>query len=281
MQPGTHRLNAGRSSTDWSNAHRFNTSRLMKRLLAGLLLMVVGAGTQAWAAPCPPAGWTLASLEALKTRSFQVSDQHERMALAEGLLPCLADPDPALRDGIAYDALSHWMRPGDFGPDALRSLQHRLDAMLDGDESNGSTPGGFARPFSALALAEVARTDRVQPWMTASKRVDRVARSTGYLRSVQDYRGFDTTQDWRHGVAHGADWLMQLSLNPALSPRPAGRHPGGGSEPSGTGGRTCVCIRRTRTTGAPGVVCCCTRAAFAKRPANVVRGLGVTYRRSG
>lgn len=33
---------------------------------------------------------------------------------------------------------------------------------------------------------------------------------------MRDYRGFDDRQGWRHGVAHGADLLMQLSLNPAF-----------------------------------------------------------------
>jgi hypothetical protein len=33
---------------------------------------------------------------------------------------------------------------------------------------------------------------------------------------VRDYRGFVAGEGWRHGVAHGADLLMQLALNPAL-----------------------------------------------------------------
>ncbi len=142
--------------------------------------------------------------------------QSARTALAQALLPCLADPDPALRDGIAYEALSHWMRAGDLGPDALRGLQQRLDAMLEDDDATGDHGDGFARPFAALALAEIARTDRLQPWMTPRERVAMVARATRYVRAVRDYRGYDDAQGWRHGVAHGADWLMQLSLNPAL-----------------------------------------------------------------
>lgn len=33
---------------------------------------------------------------------------------------------------------------------------------------------------------------------------------------MRDLRGFDAVQGWRHGVAHGADLLLQLALNPAL-----------------------------------------------------------------
>jgi hypothetical protein len=41
--------------------------------------------------------------------------------------------------------------------------------------------------------------------------------AASYLAGVRDYRGFDAKDGWRHGVAHGADWAMQLSLNTALN----------------------------------------------------------------
>ena len=40
--------------------------------------------------------------------------------------------------------------------------------------------------------------------------------ATAYLSAVRDYRGFDAARGWRHGVAHGADLLLQLALNLAL-----------------------------------------------------------------
>ena len=43
-----------------------------------------------------------------------------------------------------------------------------------------------------------------------------VTAAASYVRSVDDYRGFDEQVGWRHGVAHGADLLMQLAINPAL-----------------------------------------------------------------
>jgi hypothetical protein len=67
-----------------------------------------------------------------------------------------------------------------------------------------------------LTLAEVARADRGQPCLSAAERHDLVGVATAYLASVRDYRGFDATDGWRHGVAHGADLLLQLGLNPAV-----------------------------------------------------------------
>ena len=179
----------------------------MRRLLLALCLAVVPAAA---IAGCPPAGQSAESLQRLKASGFEIAADG-RAALAMALVDCLGDPDPALRDGIAYEALAHWMRAGAFDPDALRALRDRLLAQLDGDD-----PAGFRKPFAALVLSEVARTDRIQPWMTVAERAAMVAAAAGYVESVRDYRGYDDSEGWRHGVAHGADWLMQLAMNPAL-----------------------------------------------------------------
>lgn len=162
-------------------------------------------------AACPPEGQTRESLQALKLLKFTVPDAVERQTLANGLLDCLGDPDPVLRDGIAYEALTQWLRTDQFDAESLRALRDRLYAMLAADDADG-----FARPFAALTLSEVARTDRIKPWMTPEERAAMIDAAGTYVESVRDYRGFDDTEGWRHGVAHGADWLMQLSLNPAL-----------------------------------------------------------------
>ena len=163
------------------------------------------------AAGCPPPGQDAASLAALKAQGFSQPDPAARRTLAMGLVDCLGDRDPALRDGIAYEALTHWLRAGDFDADSLRALQAALRRQLAAPD-----PDGVRHPFAALVLSEVARTDRVAPWMSAGERDAMLADATRYLSSVRDYRGFEAGIGWRHGVAHGADWLMQLALNPAL-----------------------------------------------------------------
>jgi hypothetical protein len=73
---------------------------------------------------------------------------------------------------------------------------------------------GFQQPFAALVLSEVARTDRIDPWMTPAMRSELVTAAATYLAGVRDYRGFSETGGWRHGVAHGSDLVLQLVLNP-------------------------------------------------------------------
>jgi hypothetical protein len=75
---------------------------------------------------------------------------------------------------------------------------------------------GLERPFAALVLSEVARADRVQAYLSPERRARLLDAAIAYVAGVRDYRGFDEREGWRHGVAHGADLLLQLALNPAL-----------------------------------------------------------------
>ena len=164
-------------------------------------------------AACPPAGTTRESLLALKRADWVVADDAGRQRLALALLDCLADPDPVLRDDLAFAALAHWMRGRQISVDTLRAIRVALLPRLDPSESDSA---GFRQPFAALALAEVARADRLQPFLSTEQRAELVRAGAAYLASVRDYRGFDAASGWRHGVAHGADLLLQLALNPAL-----------------------------------------------------------------
>ena len=165
------------------------------------------------AAACPPAGQSVESLRTLKAQKFVVPDAAQRASLALALQACLADPNPELRDGIAFEAYTQWMRTKLLPVETLRSLSADLQGQLPSAVPDAA---GYGKPFAALVLAEVARTDRISPWMTAAERQQAVSAATTYLSTLRDYRGFEDGQGWRHGVAHTADWLMQWALNPAL-----------------------------------------------------------------
>ncbi len=182
------------------------------RVIPVLVLMAAGAMPAFAQQACAPAGMDELALQEFRTRGFQVAEGEVRASLATALLPCLGSPDPVLRDETAFSAYSTWMRGKLLPVVTLRTLRDALYRMLDGADAQG-----FARPFAALVLAEIARTDRIEPWMTAAERAAMVARANAYLAAVRDYRGFDQRAGWRHAIAHGSDWLMQLTLNPALT----------------------------------------------------------------
>jgi hypothetical protein len=186
-----------------------NMSRVCA-VLAGSLLALSSAWSQV---VCPPAGWTPSALSQLKAAKWFVSNPQQREELALALLPCLADPDPQIRDGIAFEALSFWLRQKQISVNAQRRI---FSALLNQLETNRPDEGGFAAPFAVLTLAEIARADRVTPFLGDAGLNTLVNAATQYVRGVHDYRGFVEGQGWRHGVAHGADLLMQLALNPAI-----------------------------------------------------------------
>lgn len=140
-----------------------------------------------------------------------MTDARARNTLARGMVACLADPDTSYRDGLAFESLQHWMRADQLTHETLLAIGDELQGWLTAPEGDG-----YSRPFAALILAEFARTDRVHPWLTPARRTSLLDASTTYLTGVLDYRGFDDHDGWRHGVAHGADLMLQLSLNPAF-----------------------------------------------------------------
>lgn len=128
------------------------------------------------------------------------------------LLACLGDPDPNIRDKVAFERLSAAMRKGDVDRDTLATMEARLLKLVADPD-----PQGFQRPFAILTLAEVARTDRIKPWMPDADRDVLVNTAANYLTTLTDYRAFDDKAGFRHGVAHAADLAMQLALNPAIT----------------------------------------------------------------
>ena len=183
------------------------------RIRAPLFLLLAMLATLPAHAHCALSADARDSLERWKATGFDVADVAGRNARALALVDCLGDADPFLRDGIAFEALSNWMRGGLLDDAALLAIERRLLAQLDGEDDDG-----FHKPFAALVLSEVARTDRIRPWMRPEQRTLLVDAAATYLSSVRDYRGYVDGEGWRHGVAHGADWAMQLALNEALQP---------------------------------------------------------------
>jgi len=182
-------------------------------ILLGLVLSFFSYNAHAFAS-CPPAGQTQESWLALKENQWQIENAEQRQQSALKLLDCLANPDPQLRDEIAFEALSFWMRNELLTIDTVQQIRHQLLSQISAPQAQNDS--GFLQPFAALVLAEVARVDRRKAFMNQVQREEMVTKAAHYLRNIRDYRGYDEKQGWRHGLAHAADWMMQLSLNPAL-----------------------------------------------------------------
>jgi hypothetical protein len=166
------------------------------------------------AKPCFSTKWDKPALLKIAQQNFEIEDVNERNALAKQLLSCLANPDPKIRDEIAYLALSKWLRSDKLDIESKRLLFLEL---IDNFGKPIPDELGIYQPFVALVLSEFARADRKSPYLNDKQREILVAKSTEYMSKITDYRGFDETLGWRHNVAHTADIFLQLALNPALT----------------------------------------------------------------
>ena len=174
------------------------------RTMLALLFAVPGVAT----AECPPRN----DLLALKQSKFTVADGARRNATALSLADCLDSADPAIRDGVAFEGLSGWLRGKQLDSATVVALETRLRRSL----TEPPDANGFRRPFAALVLSEVARADRISPVFTPGQLDDLVTSAETYMRSIDDYRGFRDGEGWRHAVAHGSDLVLQLGVNPRV-----------------------------------------------------------------
>ncbi len=178
-------------------------------LAFGLALLATPASAET--DRCPPSGMDKTKLLSLKAANWVIADAEARDRFVVDITQCLGNPDPVLRDEIAYEALYHYLREKLVSDATKVRLAGILQAKMVQKD-----PQGFRRPFAALALAEVARADRIAAFLTPEQRKSMLGSATAYMRSITDYRGFDPKGGYRHGVAHGADLMLQLALNPAL-----------------------------------------------------------------
>jgi hypothetical protein len=180
-------------------------------VLTATLALSACATVPAAAAPaCPGANLSREALLAFKAQEFVIANAAERRAFARQLTACLASPDPVLRDGVAYEGFVHLLRGKQLDTATMNALAEDLLVRVARTD-----PNGFEQPFAAIVLGEVVRADRVEAYMAPALRARVLDAGLSYFTSVRDYRGFDDAEGWRHGVAHGADMLMQMALNPA------------------------------------------------------------------
>jgi hypothetical protein len=149
---------------------------------------------------------------ALAQPCADLRDAQDRHAAALKLATCLGDPNPKVRDTLAFEGLSSAMRAGTLEPRTLTELKQVLLSQVGKADASA-----VLSSFSALTLAEVARTDRLKPWMTDAERQELVEAAAKFLAGISDYRAFSNDGGFVHAVAHGADFALQLALNAAVT----------------------------------------------------------------
>ncbi len=161
---------------------------------------------------CETEDTSLNDLRAMKLDKFVGLSKSNSYIIAQALLKCVGHPNPTIRDGLVFETVTHILRSNLVTIEQVKDLK---TGLLNALNSPGSE--GFGQPFAALLLSEIARVDRISSFLTEDERTEFVQRAATYVINVNDYRGYSDDDGWRHGVAHGADWLMQLALNPNIT----------------------------------------------------------------
>lgn len=193
----------------FASVSAFSASALSSNASKNSVIKATDVALQCFSEP-----WNKSALLRLKNDKFEVEDAQRKTALAKQLLFCLASSDPQFRDGIAFKALSQWLRADSFSPSVYQAMFTSLINILKGEVIDEL---GVYQPFVALVLSEVVRVDRVSPYLDNEQRQEVVDVISDYYRSIKDYRGFDENIGWRHSVAHSADVMLQLALNPKIN----------------------------------------------------------------
>ena len=184
------------------------------RSAAPLLL----AAALAFPAVAQPAAHDKAFWTGLAGKEFAVPEGESAAALALEAADLLSSPDPALRDGVGYEALARWVyRDGLVPPADLEKLRLKLQAGLAKGLGSAGTDAAYGRSFSAIGLAILAAADLKKPWMTAESFDGLLGESARYLVAEKDLRGFVPGGGWVHATAHTADVLKFLGRSPRLT----------------------------------------------------------------
>ncbi|MFZ6744097.1 DUF2785 domain-containing protein [Undibacterium sp. JH2W] len=183
----------------------------MRRLISSFCLLTFMFTATTAFADCDES--SKQELKSAKSAGWKFDDDGKRQNLALAAADCLGTTDAELRDELAFEGLSAWMRTEKLTLPTLTALRIK---MLNAVQAPAAEESSFLRPFAILTLAELVRVDRKKAYLSTQERVDIVNAASHYLSNLHDYRGFDEKEGWRHGIAHSADLMLQLAMNPAI-----------------------------------------------------------------
>lgn len=133
--------------------------------------------------------------------------------MTEELTRMLGDPDPDIRDGIAFPTLATWIDEGVYD-DLLVGLGDGMSHGLDFGLGLTQDDSVFRRSYAALVLTECIDRSTTADLAGAEVVLRWGDRLMGWLARERDLRGFVEGKGWAHALAHGADGLAALARSP-------------------------------------------------------------------
>ena len=135
--------------------------------------------------------------------------------LSADLTRMLGDPDPHIRDAVAFPTIATWISEGIYD-DLLSALGDGMCTGLRVGLGESETDTVFRRSFSALVLAECIDRDNQANVLSDHTILSWGDQLTTWLTRENDLRGFVVAKGYAHAIAHGGDALAALSRSPKI-----------------------------------------------------------------
>lgn len=171
------------------------------------------AASDALTPQCPSDRESLERWRAVRQSALEAEADRLALELAE----CLASRSPELRDRIAYEVLTYWLRQEKLKAETVAALREKLIPWLARGGGEAGSDAAIVRAFSALVLSELVRHDTIHGAWPPEQIASSLKSALAAFTAERDYRGLVPEIGWIHCVAHEADLLWRLVLHPKTS----------------------------------------------------------------
>ncbi|WP_222851630.1 DUF2785 domain-containing protein [Phytoactinopolyspora mesophila] len=132
--------------------------------------------------------------------------------LTTELAAMLGEPDPHVRDDIAYSVLHTWISEGVYDH-LLSGLGDGLAYGLRQGLGERETNSVLRRSYSAITLAGVVARDNLIHTLPPAVVLTWADYAVAWILAEKDLRGWVPELGWVHAITHGADLLATLTAS--------------------------------------------------------------------
>jgi len=148
---------------------------------------------------------------------LNVLNRHELRAIVDVMLELIGYPEPELRDGLVYPFLEEVISQEILSPqDAVEILYICMDENHLYYKLGGICDSVFKRAFCCLIIAAILDANTKRKFLSVDALDEVFIKVLDYLEKEKDVRGYVEGKGWAHAMAHGADMLQCLVLNPQI-----------------------------------------------------------------
>lgn len=161
-------------------------------------------------------GMTIGYWQRVLSTGLAVPEDRPLADLTAELTAMLGSPDPQVRDGMAYPALSTWIASGTYDF-LLSGLGDGIAAGLQYGLGEQDTDSVFRRSLSAAVLGDCLNRENTERLVGREKVLEWGDRLAGWFLREADLRGWVDDKGWAHSLAHGSRALGALAANRHLA----------------------------------------------------------------